>query len=225
MRLQFCYAWSVQKQTHRWNAHSRGIALIGVGVLIGLLISTVLRFVTIQDASTHYHANFALYINGERQLFDSFAYYEEVAACSAHDASNPKIRTHMHDNNPGLVHVHAEGVTWGHFFANLGYGLGRNSIETENEVFVDGRDGRTLSFILNGQEVNSPMNQVIQSEDKLLISYGNEPFSELEARLAAIPSDAAEANTRQDPSACAGTHSSSFGSRLKQAIGLPASEH
>lgn len=214
----------MEKQTRR-NIRSHSIVLIIIGILIGLILSTALRFATIRDESTHYHANFAMYINGERQLFDSFAYYEEVAACSAHSASNPKIRTHMHDNNPGLVHVHADGVTWGHFFANLGYGVGRNSIETENEVFVDGQDGRRLTFILNGQEVNSPMNQVIQSEDKLLISYGDEPRSEVEERLASIPSDAADANTKQDPSACAGAHSMSFVDRLKQAIGLPASTH
>ncbi|TXG76537.1 hypothetical protein E6P97_03405 [Patescibacteria group bacterium] len=203
----------------------RTVLFWGIGLLVGVLLTTAVRFAFVRDTSTHYHANFAVFINGQQQQFDSFAYYEEVAACSSHNMANPKIRVHMHDQNAGLVHVHDDGVTWGQFFANLGYSLGRQSIETENDLYVDGADGKKLSFILNGTEVNSPMNQVIQSEDKLLVSYGDESMADVRERVSAIPNDAAEANTKADPSACAGAHSMSFGERLKQAVGLPAGSH
>lgn len=199
--------------------------IVVLGVLIGFVLSTAVRFVWFQDTATHYHANFMLYIDGERDMFDSFAFYEEVAACSAHDSHDPKLRVHMHDHNPALVHVHADGVTWGHFFANLGYNLGRQSIETETGIYVDGQDDNELTFILNGQKVASPMNQVIRSEDKLLINYGTEDDAELQTRAAAIPDDAGEANTKPDPAACAGAHETSWLDRLKWAIGLPTAGH
>lgn len=200
---------------------SRRVAVVAVVfVFLGFVLSTAVRFALVQDSSVHYHANFALYIDGQRQEFKSFTFYEEIAACSAHGTEDPKHDAHMHDNNPGLVHVHSAGVTWGEFFNNIGYNLGRQSIETDTKTYVDGDADRRLTFVLNGQVVNSPTNQLINSEDRLLINYGTEQQSVITERFATVPSDAHQANVTADPAACAGAHSLSWQDRLKQAIGM-----
>lgn len=188
--------------------------------LLGVFGFVGLRFITIKDASVHYHANFALYINGQKDEFDSFTFYEEVQVCSSDDANNVKTRVHLHDNNPSLVHVHHSGVTWGQLFANLGYGLTNKAVTTDAGVFVDGQDDDQLAFLLNGQPVMSIANEVIQNKDVLLVNYGDEDIQTLQGRAEAIPRDAEEANTKRDPSSCSGTHELSLGARLKAAFGI-----
>lgn len=188
--------------------------------LLGALSLIAIRFATIKDTSVHYHADFALYINGQKDEFESFTFYEEVQSCSADNANNVKARAHMHDKKAGLIHVHDAGVTWGQFFNNLGYTVGDQVLETDDGVFNDGRDGRKLTFILNKQEVDAIANRVIGNTDKLLINYGTEDEATLQANLNALPDQAGEANTQNDPAACSGGHSLTFTDRLKQAIGL-----
>ncbi len=189
------------------------------GVLVAALATTALRFALAKDESVHYHANFALYINGQRDEFKSFTYYEEVAACDAHAVDNPRVRTHMHDKENQLVHVHSAGVTWGHFFANLGYTLGDDLIATSDGVFITGDDGNKLSFTLNGQSVSSNANKIIGNEDTLLINYGKDSQDTLQQRFNDIPQDAKEANLIQDPAACSGGREFNTWNRLKQALG------
>src|SRR5690242_12924059 len=51
------------------------LAVAGVGFLLGILWLVGMRFLTVTPTETHYHANFAVYINGTREEFKSFAYY------------------------------------------------------------------------------------------------------------------------------------------------------
>lgn len=206
---------------HTSHPYKRYVAVLLIGFLLALILSTAIRFALIKDTSVHYHANFSLYVNGKRDEFKSFAYYEEVAACDAHDATNPKVRAHLHDQNAELVHVHDGGVTWGQLFANLGYALSNDLVENDNATYISGDDGNKLSFMLNGEMVNSIANEVIKSEDVLLINYGKDDQSTLKQRYESISRDAGKANVTKDPSACSGGHELTFWSRLKQAIGLP----
>lgn len=131
----------------------------------------------------------------------------------------------MHSNQSHLVHVHDGRVTWGHFFANLGYTLSNNLIENDNGVYITGDDGNKLTFTLNGKTVTDIANVVINSEDALLVNYGKDDQSTLQKRYDDIPKDAGQANTTQDPAACSGGHQFTFWSRLTQALGLPADKH
>ncbi len=199
--------------------------LLGGGMfLLGALVVVGIRFAAIKDDSVHYHANFALYINGQKDEFKSFTFYEEVQACTLNDPDNVKTRAHMHDQNSGLVHVHAHGVTWGQFFDNLGYTLGNKVVATDAGVFTDGQDTNKLSFILNGEPVQTIADRVIKSQDKLLINYGNDDDKTLQNRFNSVPADAAKANTTQDPAACSGSHKLTFTDRLKLSLGLSSSQ-
>lgn len=194
------------------------LALVG-GFVLGTLWLVAARFVTFKDTRVHYHANFVLYVNGERDKFESPTFYEETTACSA-DEIGPKARVHLHDQKPEAVHVHDEGATWGHLFANLGYGLSAKALQTDEGVFVAGEQGKDLTFILNGQKVENVANEVIRSEDVLLVSYGKDDSQTINSRYDGIVKDAAEYNTKSDPSSCSGSKPITFTERLKKSIGL-----
>ena len=198
---------------------------LALGVLAGFVLGTLwlvaIRFVTYKNDATHYHANFALYINGQRDEFKNFTFYEEVQSCGSDEKNNPKTRVHMHDNINHVVHVHEPGVTWGHFFANLGYALDNTVIKTDDGVFVDGASGSTLTFMLNGKPVAKIANEVIRSEDVLLINYGKDDSAgALKSRYEAIKKDAADYNKRNDPSSCSGAKELTTAERIKKAIGI-----
>lgn len=174
----------------------------GLGFIIAFLLVFTARTVFLEDQTVHYHANFALYINEKQDKFGDPLFYDEVQSCSSEDLNNPKHRVHLHGNESHVVHTHDNGVTWGHFFANLGYGLTNDSITTKDGTFVDGRDGKKLTFFLNRQPVQSIANTVIKSEDTLLVDYGNE--NEIDAKFSRISQDSGQYNTRQDPASCSG---------------------
>src|SRR5665647_713896 len=105
-------------------ARTKWFLFVG-GLLLGALTILTVRFVTYQPVSVHYHANFALYLNGQREAFKGQQYYQEVTTCSSTGGiAVPQQRAHMHDNANGLVHVEDHVVTWGQFFENLGWYVG-----------------------------------------------------------------------------------------------------
>lgn len=191
-------------------------------VFLGALLVVFFRYFTIKDTSVHYHANFELYVNGQQDQLNGPGYYQEVTACNAHDHGSVKSRTHMHDNVNHTVHVHDHSVTWGNFFANLGYTLGDTVVVTEKGTYVDGQDGNKLSFILNDQPVTRVSNTIIKSEDVLLINYGKDDAKTLQTRYEAIPKDAKTYNVTKDPAACQGGNELTPLNRLKQALGFTA---
>jgi hypothetical protein len=189
-----------------------------VGFLLGAIWLVALRYITYQSDNVHYHANFALYINGQRDEFKSFTFYEEVQACTSDNVDNPKTRVHLHNQDPALIHIHAHGVTWGQFFDNLGYTLGDTLVKTDKGVYVDGQDGNELTFWLNGKPADAIANTLINSEDRLLINYGKDDQATLQKRYDDIPKTAGEANTKNDPATCSGDEKLTPSQRLKKSL-------
>ena len=199
---------------------SKQILLAGLaGLLVGFVALTAVRFVLASDNGVHYHANFAVYINGEREQFDSFTFYEEIQVCGPDYANNPAARAHMHDEINHVVHVHEQAVTWGNFFENIGYTLGNDVLATDDGTFTDTDEGQ-LTFWLNGQDVKTIANQNIESEDVLLISYSATGQADLQQQYQDIEKNAAEYNRKDDPSSCSGGQGLMPTERLRRAIGL-----
>lgn len=201
--------------------NKRLIAALIAGFLLGTFWLLAVRFIAVKDDSVHYHANFAVYINGQREEFKSPLFYEEVQSCSDSEVAKPQTRVHMHDQENSIVHVHDHAATWGHFLSNLGFGLTDKSImDDKNQTFVDGQDGNALTFILNGEEVTNVANRVVNDEDVLLINYGSEDDDAIKQRAEAIPTDAHKYNDELDPAGCSGSEPLTFTNRLKKAFGL-----
>ena len=187
------------------------------GLVLGALIVLGIRFFTYAPEHVHYHANFAVYINGQREQFKSPQYYQEVAACTVHGAIQPAQRAHMHDDINDVIHVHDHAVTWGQFFENLGWYLGPNFIQTNDGTMYVENDTNKLNIELNGQNYTdlTPMtNVVIKDEDRMLISFGNIDASTLSAEFKSVPATAHHYDVTKDPASCQGSEGVTISDRL-----------
>ncbi|HEX5831558.1 MAG TPA: hypothetical protein VFY16_11290 [Gemmatimonadaceae bacterium] len=195
-----------------------------IGVVAGVLLLGAARFFAAPpDAhdGVHYHANFALFVDGQRVDLTGEQFMEDVAACAADPSQQrPEDRVHLHDGNMDVVHVHDAGAAWGHLFTNLGFGLGDDHlVPPDGRKLVSDADTR-VTFVLNGRPERSVRNRVIRSGDRLLVDVGA-PASDsmLQARLAQVASNAEEFNAKLDPATCSGGHvPRTTGERLRRAF-------
>ena len=192
--------------------------LILAGAVIGALIILGIRFFTYKPVQVHYHANFAVYINGQREEFKGAQYYQEVAICSStNNITIPQQRAHMHDNVNSVVHVHDHAVTWGQFFENLGWYVGPNFIETADGTMYLENGNNLLHVIINGQDYTdlSPItNMLIKDRSRLLVSFGDIDSTTLQKEFNSVPSTAAHYDTSKDPASCSGSETITTSDRL-----------
>lgn len=198
----------------------RPTTLLLAGVVVGYLLTGTVRLATQEhEHGVHYHANWAVFVDGQRLDLTGDRYMEDVYRCMADPTSQqPADRVHMHENNQDVIHVHAAGVTWGALMANLDFALGDAYLFTDKARFENG-DDRTLKFVLNGMVVPSVYNLLIGDSDRLVISYGSEtPEEVLAKQFPLVASDAGVYNTMPDPATCSGPMEATLGERLRQAF-------
>jgi hypothetical protein len=192
-------------------------AYLVYGVVICLLVLLGIRYVTYSSAETHYHANFAVYLNGTRESFKSPQYYQEVKICDLHGTVTPQMRTHMHNEEAGIIHGHDDGVTWGQFFENLGWYIGPDFIRTTDKLYTADEVNK-LHIVLNGDDLtglSTITNEVIGDRDRLLVSFGSVEASVLDTEYKSVPKNADEYDHKNDPTSCGGLHEVTPGERLK----------
>jgi len=185
--------------------------ILGAGVILGI------RFFTYKTNIIHYHANFALYINGQREEFKSPQYYTETEMCALNSTITPAERAHMHDNVNDVVHVEDDAVTWGQFFSNLGWPIGPTFIVSQEGTVYSENGANKLNLLINGQnytDLGGVANTVIKDQDKLLVSFGDVSASVLKQQYAAIPNTAAGYDVTNDPKSCSGHDGSTMRERL-----------
>ena len=179
-----------------------------VGMALGAFGLGTARFLLVPPPeATHFHANWAIYVDGERIDLSDRRYMEEVSSCYSVDGEvTPQGRIHMHEGNHDVVHIHHLGTTWGHLTSNLGIGLGEGYLMlTDGTWIFDGEEGR-FTYILNGRALTSVHNELVASEDRLLISYGSGSLDDLvTGTFSEIATTAGEYNTREDPATCSGS--------------------
>jgi len=188
-------------------------------LLLGALIMLAIRLIAYSPEHVHYHANFAVYINGQREQFKDPTYYEEVATCTA-ETMTPAKRAHLHDNVNDTIHVHDHAVTWGQFFANLNWSFGAGFIQSRDGVMYKDDGTNKLHLILNGQDYTNIdiSNYVIGDEDRLLISYGSPSKDDLNKQFESVPSTAHKYDISQDPASCSGAENPSLKDRFKHLL-------
>lgn len=186
-------------------------------LLLGALIILGIRFVTYKPKDEiHYHANFAVYVNGVREQFKGMQYYEETTAttCTIEHVDSPKERAHMHGNVSDVLHVEDHLVTWSNFMQNLKWGLGDDYLKTDSNFYPNSGQGK-LTFILNGKKIDTIADTIIQDRDKLLISYGNSTDRQQQEQYKTVPSTALKYDTSKDPAGCGAGHEVKMTDRLK----------
>jgi hypothetical protein len=190
-----------------------------VGLILGALVVLAIRFATYNPPVVHYHANVAVFVNGQREEFKGPQYYQEVSVCAQHGAT-PAARTHMHDNINNVIHVHADAVTWGEFFQNIGWGIGTNYLASADKVYV-ADDTSEVNVLLNGRNVTGLTDistTVIQDKDQLLVSYGNIPNDQLKQEFKSVGNSAAKYDQEKDTSACSGAEAPTVSDRFKHLL-------
>lgn len=184
----------------------------------GVLLVLVIRFALYKPAQeVHYHANFAVYINAQRETFKGPIYYQETTACAVVEKMTPDERVHMHDNVNDVLHVHDRAVTWGDFFTNLGWYVGPNFIETLDKLYVND-DASKVSIVLNGQDltgITGIANKIIGDRDRLLVSYGEENTAKVQNEYKSVASTAKQEDESKDPASCGGQAQDNFKTRFK----------
>lgn len=192
--------------------------LILLGFITGIILLLALRAAAYAPPKeTHYHANFAVYINGQREQFKALDYYEEEAAsnCSVATAeeaeTSPMSRVHMHGNINDVVHVEDSRVTWGNFFTVLGWNIGSTYIATRDSLYQN-NDTAKVTFMLNGRTIDNIANVTIGDQDKLLVNYGDQTAGQLTGEYNLVRNNALTADQSKDPAGCGG-HSSTISTR------------
>ena len=184
------------------------VFLLVLGLAVGALVILGIRYFRYMPDTVHYHANFAVFVNGQQEQFKGPRYYEETdiaaaSTCTVGTAENPNERAHMHDNINNVVHVEDHLVTWGNFFQNLRWGIGSDYLATADRVLTPDANN-TLVFMLNGKKVDDISNMIIGDQDKLLVSYGPNSSNQLKQEYGSIKNNALKYDQEQDPASCSG---------------------
>jgi hypothetical protein len=197
---------------------AKPLSMLLLGFLLATLVLLGIRFLTYKPDQVHYHANFAVYINGQREQFKDPSYYQEVAICSSTTGiTAPQQRAHMHDQISDTVHVHDHAVTWGQFFENLGWYIGPDFLVTKDGTKYVADDSDQLHIIIDGQDytgLTSITNLVIKDRSRLLVSFGNADDATLQKQFQSVPSTAKHNDETQDPASCAGSEKVTVSQRL-----------
>lgn len=155
----------------------------------------------------HYHANIALVIDGKKVDLNDPRYMEETTQCAIDPTKQrPEDRTHFHENNGDLVHVHAAWVTWGHLLSNIGWAFGQDHIVDDKGKMYQKNSSKSVRFVINGKLVDNQFNRLIASEDRLLVDYGDLSDEALmKTEFPKVAATAHEANQKDDPVSCGGS--------------------
>lgn len=182
------------------------IWLLGFLIYLGWYVHAGSKFIP-----PHFHANFAVYVDGERIDFTDEKFSEDIAWCSISGKQEPKDRVHLHERNQETIHIHASWVSWWHFFSNNDIIFSGDNINISEDfkdqsgVFTQ-TETKKMSFLLNWKSVKNPFNRLINSEDKLLINYGSQSDEEIQELYTTVSSNAGEYNAKYDPGGCGGTN-------------------
>jgi hypothetical protein len=212
-----------------WLGPKQWMPVVGILSLaiIGLAVMLVLNMGDDEDANagngsgsgrvpTHVHADFALYIRGER-----FDFNRPEFITTEDEAVSPNV--HLHEPRYDVAHVHTTLTKWDEFFSSLGFTLTDPSfpgVEGNNVCMTlpggvklcnNGTD--TWKFIANGVPVDGLSNVIIGDLSRVLFSYGPETIDQVMAQQypqvtnqACIPSELCldRVDPNEPPEICSG---------------------
>jgi hypothetical protein len=127
----------------------------------------------------HWHADFALYVRGQRFDFNKPQFI-------SHEGAEKSQYAHIHEGKTPertqVVHVHYEQTTWDEFLRSLGFELVDPTYEGTKAACLKLPGGEKLcstatesfKFFVNGVRVDGVANMDIADLQRVLISYGSE---------------------------------------------------
>lgn len=125
---------------------------------------------------TDFNASFAIFTFGTFRIFTDEKYH--------HQSGEVFIQA----DNPNIIHVKNQGVTWDDFFRTLPFKLTKDCLATgTGQTFCTNSNGK-LSFYLNSIEDPDALDKFFNKGDKLLVTYGNENKEQIQLQLQKVPS-------------------------------------
>src|SRR3989344_2768388 len=131
---------------------------------------------TTDSENVDYTASFAIYTNGTFRIFTAPMYH------------NLSADVFIEASDPNIVNIKKSNITWRDFFAPLPFSLSETCLTTGTKQTFCSNQQYTLQFYLNGQGNDSVLDQIINSGDKLLVTYEKENASIIQEQLQSIPS-------------------------------------
>jgi hypothetical protein len=181
----------------RQSRQKRKNMLIGLGVLAVVAVIVAYASFTFIEKSTssplggppgagklgdeHEHASMLVRIFGDKFDFSLPAY----------QVKSPWI--HFEGGDGNTVHRHASGVSIGFLFDSLKIGFDDECFifpdRTPEHTFCT-NDDYSLKFYVNHEKVTSLENYVLNEDDRILISYGNENQTQIDTQLRELDNQA-----------------------------------
>lgn len=154
-------------------------AIIGV-IALGIALALVFPSENIaakygQIGSAHEHAALLIYLNGTKV-----------------DLAQPKymVRSnyiHVENFNGTLdgttIHKHAINVPLGEFLKSLRMNIENGCFVTDNNQKYCNNNNFKLRFYVNGNETKDIMSYVLNDDDRILITYGNQNSTEIKKEM------------------------------------------
>lgn len=140
----------------------------------------------------HEHADFALFINGQKFDFSPAKYQSDKNDEPDHDHGSHQHDpyTHLHDKKSQIIHTHKAGVTLGYFLKTIGFEITNSCLTTDTKKQYCDDDVSSLKFFVNGKRNARPDQYEIMDLDRLLVSYGPLTDPDLTAQLKALTDEA-----------------------------------
>ena len=170
---------------------SRNLKALGILSAIGVIVAfACFEFVTSTNnvpgapenagklGDEHIHASLLVSIFGDKFDFSTPNY----------QVKTPWI--HFENQDGDTIHRHSTGVELEFLFNSMSVGVDENCF-----VFPDGRqfcnnDDYTLKFYINDKRVSDIASYIIQDDDRILITYGNEDQVAIDKQLAELNAQA-----------------------------------
>jgi len=158
--------------------------IIAVAVIVGKVLldgGTAPEIGVVGDV--HYHADFAVYLNGEIYNFAQ----EKYMSTENKSLSN---FAHLHDMNGNIMHKHALGITLGFFLETLGIKLDGHCLVLDDRTSYCNEGNKELKMYVNGKHNDEFAEYDIQDEDTILLSYGEVSEEELQEQIESVSDEA-----------------------------------
>lgn len=112
----------------------------------------------------HTHADFAVFIDGEKLDFSSEKYMST-------EQKHLSQYLHLHDGIGTVIHRHKPGLTLGEFISSLGLTMAKDCVTLETKEQLCNNGKKRWTMVVNGGRRIVDPSYVFEDTDKILLSY------------------------------------------------------
>lgn len=166
---------------------TKKLILLGIIIAVAVIVGKVLLDNSVPEigvvGEVHYHADFALYINGQRFDFVQEKYMSTENKTLSNFA-------HLHDLNGNIIHKHASGITLEFFLETVDMKLNDTCFILDDGASYCNERNKKLKMYVDGKRNDKFADYDLQDEDRILVSYGDESEEEIQAQIQSVTEEA-----------------------------------